>query len=162
MLNVIWPPLMTLYPHDHRMWAAIGIYSGREDNAFYRRNKGSLVPSGGRSLTERAVLLLGADVIHSVHNPAALSYTGAIHVYGGDFVGTPRSQWDSDTLTEGPYDLGAVRQELTAPNAHFAPPEAIVGYRGRAPLRSTAEPVAVVAEDVTGRALLGPGCDPPR
>ena len=26
-----------LYPHDHRMWAAIGIYAGQEDNAFYRR-----------------------------------------------------------------------------------------------------------------------------
>jgi predicted metal-dependent enzyme (double-stranded beta helix superfamily) len=112
VLNVIWPPLMTLYPHDHRMWAAIGIYTGREDNAFYRRNEESLVPSGGRSLTNGAVLLLGADVIHSVHNPARSSYTGAIHVYGGDFVRTPRSQWDSDTLTEQPYDLGAVRLEF--------------------------------------------------
>ena len=42
VLDVIWPPLMTLYPHDHRMWAAIGIYSGREDNAFYRRDDDSL------------------------------------------------------------------------------------------------------------------------
>ena len=24
-------------PHDHRMWAAIGIYSGREDNIFWRK-----------------------------------------------------------------------------------------------------------------------------
>jgi predicted metal-dependent enzyme (double-stranded beta helix superfamily) len=112
VLDVIWPPLMTLYPHDHRMWAAIGIYSGREENAFYRRNNDSLVPSGGRNLVDGAVLLLGADVIHSVHNPAPSSYTGAIHVYGGDFVETPRSQWDPTTLTEHPYDLDAVRREF--------------------------------------------------
>jgi len=112
VLNVIWPPLMSLFPHDHRMWAAIGIYGGREDNAFYRRSGNSLVPSGGKELTDGAVLLLGDDVIHAVHNPAQSSYTGAIHVYGGDFVGTPRSQWDAEMLQEQPYDLDAVRQEF--------------------------------------------------
>jgi predicted metal-dependent enzyme (double-stranded beta helix superfamily) len=112
VLNVIWPPLMTLYPHDHRMWAAIGIYGGREDNTFYRRDGNSLVPSGGRELTDRAVLLLGDEVIHSVHNPARSSYTGAIHVYGGDFVGTQRSQWDPTQRTEQPYDLDAVQREF--------------------------------------------------
>ena len=33
ILNVLWGPGMTLYPHDHRMWAMIGIYSGREENS---------------------------------------------------------------------------------------------------------------------------------
>jgi predicted metal-dependent enzyme (double-stranded beta helix superfamily) len=112
VLNVIWPPLMSLFPHDHRMWAAIGIYAGREDNAFYRRRGNSLVPSGGKELTDGAVLLLGDDVIHAVHNPARSSYTGAIHVYGGDFIGTPRSQWEAESLQERPYDLDAVRQEF--------------------------------------------------
>jgi predicted metal-dependent enzyme (double-stranded beta helix superfamily) len=119
VLNVIWPPLMTLFPHDHRMWAAIGIYRGREDNAFYRRNGDSVVPSGGKELTDGAVLLLGDDVIHSVHNPARHSYTGAIHVYGGDFVGTRRSQWDPAKLTEQPYDLDAVRHEFDRAEAAF-------------------------------------------
>jgi len=31
--------------------------------------------------------------------------TGAIHVYGGDFFTMPRSEWDPETLTEGPYDV---------------------------------------------------------
>jgi predicted metal-dependent enzyme (double-stranded beta helix superfamily) len=119
VLNVIWPPLMTLFPHDHRMWAAIGIYRGREDNAFYRRDGESLVSSGGRELADGAVLLLGDDVVHSVHNPAHSSYTGAIHVYGGDFVGTPRSQWDPDTLREQPYDLDAVRREFDRAEQSF-------------------------------------------
>ncbi len=112
VLNVIWPPLISLFPHDHRMWAAIGIYGGREDNTFYRRNGDSLIPSGGRELADSAVLLLGDDVIHSVHNPAQYSYTGAIHVYGGDFVGAQRSQWDPTKLKEQPYDLDAVRREF--------------------------------------------------
>ena len=37
ILNVIWAPGMAIYPHDHRMWAVIGLYGGREDNVFYRR-----------------------------------------------------------------------------------------------------------------------------
>ncbi len=36
VLHVVWAPGMSIYPHDHRMWAVIGIYSGQEDNAFYR------------------------------------------------------------------------------------------------------------------------------
>jgi hypothetical protein len=47
-----------------------------------------------------------------VRNPAQSSYTGAIHVYGGDFVATPRSQWDPATLSEEPYDLEAVHREF--------------------------------------------------
>jgi len=108
VLNAVWPPGMTLYPHDHRMWAAIGIYRGQEDNTFYRRRDGRLVASGGKDLHQRDVVLLGDDTIHAVHNPLP-RYTGAIHVYGGDFVNTPRSQWDHETLVEEPYDLAAVR-----------------------------------------------------
>jgi hypothetical protein len=31
--------------------------------------------------------------------------TGAIHVYGGDFFGTARSEWDPETLLEQRYDV---------------------------------------------------------
>src|SRR5437764_15177339 len=37
ILNVIWAPLMTILPHDHRTWAVIGVYGGREDNVYWRR-----------------------------------------------------------------------------------------------------------------------------
>src|SRR5262249_52721856 len=36
VLNVVWAPWMTLLPHNHLMWALIGVYSGREDNIFWR------------------------------------------------------------------------------------------------------------------------------
>ena len=34
VLNVVWAPGLAFYPHDHRMWAVIGLYGGREDNTF--------------------------------------------------------------------------------------------------------------------------------
>jgi len=37
VLNVIWAPFMLLLPHDHKMWASIGIYTGREDNIIWER-----------------------------------------------------------------------------------------------------------------------------
>ena len=119
VLNVIWAPHMHLYPHDHRMWAAIGIYSGVEDNAFYRRVPGTITPAGGKELRTGDVLLLGDDAIHAVTNPAR-QFTGAIHVYGGDFVNEPRSQWDPDTLREEPYDLDQVIRQFQAGTAAAA------------------------------------------
>ena len=38
VFKVVWAPGMSVPPHDHLMWAAIGIYEGREDNSFYRRD----------------------------------------------------------------------------------------------------------------------------
>lgn len=46
---------------------------------------------------------LGPEIIHSVTNPIP-RLTGAIHVYGGDFFGAERSEWDPESLVEGPYD----------------------------------------------------------
>src|SRR5947208_4414665 len=97
VLHVVWPPSVSLYPHDHRMWAANGIYGGREDNVFYRRTTTGIVTSGGQELATSEVALLGDDAIHSVTNPQR-SYAAAIHVYGGDYFATPRSEWDPDTL----------------------------------------------------------------
>jgi predicted metal-dependent enzyme (double-stranded beta helix superfamily) len=99
VLKVVWAPKMWIHPHDHLMWAAIGIYGGREDNVFYRRADDRIVESGGRELATADVALLGDDVIHGVVNPAS-TFTGAIHVYGGDLLGTARQSWDADTLAE--------------------------------------------------------------
>jgi predicted metal-dependent enzyme (double-stranded beta helix superfamily) len=108
VLNVIWAPRMTLMPHDHRMWAVIGIYSGREDNIFWRRIEGDpggkVEAAGARALSSRDAIALGHDIIHAVTNPLA-AFTGAIHVYGGDFFAVDRSEWDPGTLLEQPYDL---------------------------------------------------------
>jgi predicted metal-dependent enzyme (double-stranded beta helix superfamily) len=43
ILNVVWAPMMTVLPHNHNMWAVIGIYTGREDNIFWRRSRAAEV-----------------------------------------------------------------------------------------------------------------------
>ena len=43
---------MTIMPHDHRMWAVIGIYTGRENNIFWRRlpaDADRLIEAAGRA-----------------------------------------------------------------------------------------------------------------
>src|SRR5271170_3891273 len=37
VLNVIWGPHQWTLPHNHKLRAVIGMYSGREDNVFWRR-----------------------------------------------------------------------------------------------------------------------------
>lgn len=108
VLNVVWAPRMTLMPHNHNMWATIGVYGGREDNIFWRRlpddAKGRVEAAGAKSLGPKDVRPLGEDIIHSVTNPTA-RLTGAIHVYGGDFFSQERSEWDPESLEERPYDI---------------------------------------------------------
>ena len=115
ILHAVWAPGMRLFPHDHRMWAVIGIYAGQEDNAFYRRADASLTESGGKAITEGEVLVLGDDVIHSVANPLD-RLTAAIHIYGGDFVDHPRSLWGPGPLEERPYDMAVVEAEFAKAN----------------------------------------------
>ncbi|MGQ0802846.1 MAG: hypothetical protein ACT4PI_03120 [Actinomycetota bacterium] len=110
VMKVIWAPGMSIYPHDHRMWAAIGIYRGREDNTFFRRTGDEIVRSGTKESNDGDVILLGDDVVHAVENPLS-ECTGAIHVYGGDFFNREMSQWDPETL--------APEAEITPPARFF-------------------------------------------
>jgi predicted metal-dependent enzyme (double-stranded beta helix superfamily) len=126
VLNVVWAPRMAIYPHDHRMWAVIGIYGGAEDNTLFRRGPQGLVKSGAKVLREGEVLSLGAEAIHSVDNSMA-RFTGAIHVYGGDFVKQPRSQWDPETLQEQRYDAAQVRRVFEEANASWANEASMLG-----------------------------------
>lgn len=119
ILNVLWGPGLAFHPHDHRMWAVIGIYAGREDNFFFRRNGKSLERHGMKQLNERNTIRLGDAIIHAVTNPLE-QITAAIHVYGGDLWGTPRSEWDAQTLSERPYDTAATLQIFEESNARFA------------------------------------------
>jgi predicted metal-dependent enzyme (double-stranded beta helix superfamily) len=116
VMQIVWAPGMVLGPHDHRMWAAIGVYSGGEDNRFFRRADRTLADSGERSLQPRDVLLLGDDVIHAVTNPTA-EPAGTLHVYGGDFFATPRSEWWGDPPAEHPFDIERVRALFDEANA---------------------------------------------
>ena len=119
ILNVIWGPMMTVMPHNHQMWAVIGIYSGREDNIFWRRLPGGnsrIEAAGARALCVGDAEPLGHNIIHSVTNPIP-RLTGAIHVYGGDFFAAERSEWNSETLVEGRYDVERTMRRFEESNA---------------------------------------------
>ena len=133
IINFVWAPYMTLLPHNHKMFAVIGIYSGREDNVFWRqldetarRGHGPHIEAAGaESMGAGQVATLGKDIIHSVANPIT-KLTSAIHVYGGNFFEPPepRSQWDHETLVEQPWDMehtrAVFRQAETRYNAGLA------------------------------------------
>ena len=121
ILNVIWAPWMNLLPHNHQMWAVIGIYTGREDNIFWRLLPGSqrkVEAAGAKSLSEKDVVPLGQDIIHSVMNPLP-RMTGALHVYGGDFFAPGRSEWDPETLVERACDPARILDRFEEANARL-------------------------------------------
>jgi predicted metal-dependent enzyme (double-stranded beta helix superfamily) len=123
ILNVVWGPRMTIMPHNHLMWAVIGIYRGREDNIFWRRVRnaegGRIEAAGAKSLGEGDAEPLGRDIIHTVTNPLP-RLTGAIHVYGGDFFAATRSEWDPETLIERRYDVEKNMRMFEEANARYA------------------------------------------
>ena len=107
---------MTVQPHNHEMWAVIGIYGGREDNIFWRRiaddPEGRIEAAGAKALCTGDCVPLGRDLIHSVTNPIP-KLTGAIHVYGGDFFEAERSEWDPESLDEHPLDIARVKAQFS-------------------------------------------------
>lgn len=122
VLNIAWGPQQMTMPHDHRLWAVIGLYGGREDNMFWRRRDAAapgIELAGGQALGRGDVAVLGKDVIHSVVNPVR-RLSGAIHVYGGDFFTVRRSQWDCETLAEEPFDLKVAQRGFAEANARLA------------------------------------------
>ena len=104
VFSIVWPPHLITEPHNHSMWATVSIYQGRENNLYWERFCGSIRVTGGESAKAGDVINLPEEAIHSVHNPVD-GYTGAIHVYGGDFPSSPRSEWDPLLLTERPMDM---------------------------------------------------------
>jgi predicted metal-dependent enzyme (double-stranded beta helix superfamily) len=118
IVSVIWAPLMTIMPHNHNMWACIGIYTGREYNIFWGRVGEKVEAAGAKALSAGDAEPLGKDIVHSVTNPIE-RLTGAIHIYGGDFFSVARSEWEPDKLTERPYDLAKNMRLFQEANARY-------------------------------------------
>lgn len=112
--RIIWPPGLGSPPHEHRMWAVVGVYAGEELNRIYERGSGGLRERGTRAVAERDVFVLDADAIHSVENPDR-NWTAGLHVYGGDIVNIERSAWAPDGR-EVPF-----AENSTARRAMFPP-----------------------------------------
>jgi len=109
IFSATWTPQMNLMPHNHLMWANIGIYTGREDNILWEKNEYGLESTTARCLFAGDVATLNPNAIHSVTNPLQ-RFTGGVHIYGGDFFATERSQWDPETLKEEPSNGEVIRE----------------------------------------------------
>ena len=125
ILHIVWPPSFTQTPHNHLLWAEIGVYSGREDNIFWRRAasdaKWSIEAIGVASLCAGSCLSLDQDVIHSVTNPLD-KVTAGLHIYGGNLAsGAPRSAWDGETLVEKALDYVRDDRAVDAYNGCLGP-----------------------------------------
>ena len=108
ILKAAVPPKFKSPPHNHLMWAVIGVYDGQENNYFYRRSGNGLEAAGGKQVHQSDVLVLGEDVIHAIENP--LDHTlFAIHVYGGDLPAAPRRMWNPFTMQEEAFDFQTMR-----------------------------------------------------
>jgi predicted metal-dependent enzyme (double-stranded beta helix superfamily) len=116
IIDAVYAPGMRIYPHDHRMWGAVAVYAGWEDNAFFRREGVVVTPSHAQRLHAGDVVLLDEAAVHAVSNPGGVP-TASIHVYGGDFVQARRSQWVPPGLTEEPYDAAAVARVFAEANS---------------------------------------------
>ena len=115
IFNATWTPQMNLMPHNHLMWANIGIYTGREDNIMWQRTTENIEAFSARALFAGDAAALPVTAIHTVTNPLQ-RFTGGIHIYGGDFFDTTRSQWNPETLEEEPSDGAAIREIFAREN----------------------------------------------
>jgi predicted metal-dependent enzyme (double-stranded beta helix superfamily) len=93
--RIQWPPGIESAPHEHRMWAVVGVYTGLEQNRVFRRAPSGIEECGERALGEGEVLALEDDAIHSVENPLR-KRTAGLHVYGGNILSVERSAWGPD------------------------------------------------------------------
>jgi predicted metal-dependent enzyme (double-stranded beta helix superfamily) len=101
------PPGFVAGPHNHNLWSVVGVYSGQEDNIFYKWDGSRLEEVGRASVVAPGVLCNAREVIHGICNPLDVDLF-ALHAYGGDLLTTPRSTWDPETHREIPFDWRAV------------------------------------------------------
>ena len=118
ILHIVWAPLMVLRPHDHNMWATIGVYGGREDNIYWERTGNAIKPIGASSLGVGSVKSLSRDAVHSVVNPIE-KLTASIHVYGGDFFAPGRTSWAGEDHIPEAFNQNGLLKHFENSNLRF-------------------------------------------
>ena len=111
VLHIVWPPEISVEPHEHNLWAVMGNLPRRRGQHVlpaYGIRESSARGRCGSSRGTRASW--GEEAIHAVDVPT-LAPTGAIHVYGGDLITTARSEFDPASGAERPLRL----EEVGAP-----------------------------------------------
>jgi hypothetical protein len=89
--------------HDHGLWGVIACLAGREGSRRYEEADGRPREVGIGRLRAGEVYALPASAIHAVFNCWAEPNL-VLHVYGGDFLASPKRVWDP--VTGGSFALG--------------------------------------------------------
>ena len=55
--RIQWVPGLPSIPHEHRMWAVVGVYKGEELNRIYQRSSAGLREARSELVTERSLLV---------------------------------------------------------------------------------------------------------
>ena len=107
--RIIWPGGSASPPHDHRMWAVVGVYAGRELNTLFDRRDRVISARRVVPIDAGSVLTLPVDAVHAVRNPDR-QWTAGLHVYGGDIVDVERSAWLPDGSHAPQREVAAQRR----------------------------------------------------
>mgnify|MGYP002858567762 CR=1 FL=1 len=83
VINFIWSPYMTLIPHNHNMFAVIGLYNGREDNVFWKKTEDGLEAAGAGSLAAGTLSSLAAASLHLGEDGGAQHTWSALPAFVG-------------------------------------------------------------------------------
>ena len=93
--RITWWPGYRSLPHEHRMWAVVGVYDGVEVNRVFARTAAGLEPRATHDVGAGQVISLDESAVHSVENPLR-ARTAGLHVYGGPILTKERSAWAPD------------------------------------------------------------------
>src|SRR2546423_1518745 len=117
--NMVWAPGMSYPAHNHNTPVMTGVYAGVEINDFYHPSPhagGRLQRTGTVDIGEGDAVLMGYDAIHRIANPNRRSFTGAFHIYMGDYLHSSRSIWYPDEASETPASFALTKDIFAAAN----------------------------------------------
>jgi len=122
--NMLWAPGMSYPPHDHRTPVMTGVYSGSEVNQFFHKvgpaDGGHLVADDTIVIGPGRAVLMARDAIHRISNPDRRRFTGAFHIYMGDYLHSTRSIWYPDGAAEAPASLAVTEGIFAEANRELA------------------------------------------
>lgn len=118
--NMIWAPGMSYPAHNHNTPVMTGVYQGTEVNDFFHkigpRTAARLSRTRTVDIIEGDAVLMAHDAIHRIENPDRRRFTGAFHIYMGDYLHSSRSIWYPDDSAEAPASFALTKDIFEAAN----------------------------------------------
>lgn len=115
IVSFVWGPGQSTPIHDHRVWGAIGMLRGAEENQRYRLDERGLPVISGvaERLSPGEVEKVSSrdGDIHRVSNALTDRVSISIHVYGGNIGGVRRAVYTPEGLVK-PFVSGYSNRHL--------------------------------------------------